>query len=107
MPARHAALAFAIATFGLPGAHAGTASTFVGGEVEFVDRPVASTVSREQVRQELEAFRAKPVLNGGATVHVGGEQGYVDRPVSQTTREAVRKELLQRHAQLATALQAP
>lgn len=107
MSVRHAALAIAISAFGLSATYAGTASTFIGGEAGFVDRPVASTVSREQVRQEFEAFRATPVLNGGATVYLGGEQGYVDRPVSQTTREAVRKELLQRHAQLATPLQAP
>lgn len=69
--------------------------------------PVAGTLSREQVRQEFVAFHAKPVLNGGATVYVGGEQGHVDRPAPRTSREAVRKELLQRHAQVATPLRAP
>lgn len=92
---------------GLSAASGGTASTFVGGEAGFVDRPVASTVTREQVRQEFTAFRRNPVLNEGATVYVGGEQGHVDRPVSRTTREAVRKELLERHARLAVPLQAP
>lgn len=107
MSVRRTALALAISTLGLSTAYASTASTFVGGEAGFVDRPVASTVSREQVRQEFEAFRSDPLLNGGATVYVGGEQGYVDRPVSRTTREAVRKELLERHARFAAPLQAP
>lgn len=107
MSVRHVALGIAISTLGLSAAYAGTASTFVGGEAGFVDQPVASTVTREQVRQEFDAFRRNPVLNGGATVYVGGEQGYVDRPVSRTTREAVRKELLERHARVAAPLQAP
>ena len=107
MSVRHTALAIAISTLGYSAAYAGTTSTFVGGEAGFVDHPVVSTLSREQVRQEFDAFRRNPVLNDGATVYVGGEQGYVDRPASQTTREAVRKDLLERHAQIAMPLQAP
>jgi hypothetical protein len=87
-------------------AYAGTTSIFVGGEAGFIDQPVASTLTGEQVRQEFQAFRRNPVLNDGTTVYVGGEQGYVDRPVSHTTREAVRKELQNRHAALATPFQA-
>lgn len=103
---RHAALALALSAIGLS-ASAGTAGTFVGGEIGFVDQPVASTLTREQVRQDFEAFRRNPTLNEGATRYVGGEQGYVDQPVSRTTREAVRKQLLERHAALASDIQAP
>lgn len=107
MSIRHSALALALAAIGLSTAYAGTTSIFVGGEAGFIDQPVASTLTREQVRQEFDAFRRNPVLNNGATLYVGGEQGYVDRPVSRTTREAVRRELLERHAALATPFQAP
>ena len=107
MPVRNTAFALALSAIGLSAAYAGTASTFVGGEAGFVDQPVASTLTREQVRQEFQAFRRNPALNDGATHYVGGEQGYIDQPTSRVTREAVRKELLGRHAALAAPIQAP
>lgn len=79
----------------------------VGGELGFVDQPVASTLTREQVRQDFVAFRRNPILNDGATLFVGGEQGYVDQPASRTTREAARQDLLDRHAALAVPVAAP
>lgn len=106
MSIRHAVLAFSLSLMGLA-AQAGTTSVFVGGEAGFVDQPAASSLTREQVRQEFQAFRRNPALNNGATVYVGGEQGWVDRPVSTTTRAAVRQELLARSAALAAAHDGP
>lgn len=103
---RHAVLVLSHSVTGLS-AHAGTASTFVGGELGFVDQPVASTLTREQVRQDFVAFRRNPILNDGATLFVGGEQGYVDQPASRTTREAVRQDLPDRHPALAVPVEAP
>lgn len=76
MSVRKSLVIFALAAAGLSVAQAQSASTWVGGEVGFVDVPVQSTLSREQVRQELLAFRASPVASDGAR-HVGGEIGYV------------------------------
>jgi hypothetical protein len=76
MSVRNTALVLALATLGLSAAHAGSISTWVGGEAGFVDRPVASTISRDQVRQELQAFRSNPVAPDGGQF-VGGEAGYI------------------------------
>ncbi len=75
MSVRKITLIFALAAASLSAAHAQNTSTFVGGEIGFVDRPVQSTLTREQVRQELLAFRANPVAADGSR-SVGGEIGY-------------------------------
>lgn len=76
MSVRRTALIFALATIGLSGAQAQTTSTFVGGEIGFVDRPVQSTLTRDAVRREFEAARANPAAPDGGKF-VGGELGYV------------------------------
>ena len=76
MSARRTALIFALATAGLSGVQAQSTSTFVGGEIGFVDPPVQSTLTREAVRQELRAFIKNPVAPDGGR-YVGGEEGYV------------------------------
>ncbi len=76
MSFRQTALILALAATGLSAAHAGTSSTFVGGEMGWVDRPMQSTITREQVRQELQAFRSNPVAPDGGQF-VGGEAGYI------------------------------
>ena len=76
MSVRKTALILALAAMGLSAAHAGTGSTFVGGERGWVDGPVQSTLTREQVGQELQAFRSNPVAPDGGQF-VGGEAGYI------------------------------
>jgi hypothetical protein len=76
MSFRQAAVILASAVLGLSAAHAGTISTFVGGEKGFVDTPVQSTLSREQVRQQLQAFQNNRVAPDGGQF-VGGEAGYI------------------------------
>ncbi len=75
MSVRKTALIFALAAASLSTAQAQSTSTFVGGEIGFIDRPVQSTLTREQVRQEMLAFRANPVSADGSR-YVGGEIGY-------------------------------
>ena len=76
MSVRNSIFILALAAAGLSSAHAQGTSTWVGGEVGFVDGPAQSTLTREQVRQEMLAFRANPVAADGAR-YVGGEAGYV------------------------------
>ena len=52
------------------------ANNFIGGELGYDSHPVASTVTREQLTREYEAFRAHPVLSDG-TLFIQGEAGYV------------------------------
>jgi hypothetical protein len=52
MSVRHTAILLALAAMGLASGQAGAASTFVGGEIGWVDSPVQSTLSRQQVRSE-------------------------------------------------------
>ena len=52
------------------------ANTFIGGEVGYVDQPVRSTATREEVRAEYQRFRQHPVFFDG-TVFVQGDLGYV------------------------------
>lgn len=56
-----------------PGAFA---STFVGGELGYVDEPARAATTRAQVQAEYERFRTHPVLADG-TVVLQGEAGYV------------------------------
>jgi hypothetical protein len=76
MSVRKSMIIFALVAAGLPVANAQSAMTWVGGEVGFVDGPTQSTLTREQVRQEMLAFRANPIAADGAR-YVGGEAGYV------------------------------
>ena len=76
MSVRNNAFVLAIAAMALPAAFAQTTSTFVGGEAGWVDRPVQSTLTTEQVRRAYEAFRANPVAPDGGR-YVGGEAGFI------------------------------
>lgn len=76
MSVRKTTLALALATVALPAALAQSNSIFVGGEAGWVDLPVQSTLTREQVRQEFLQFRSNPVAADGGRF-VGGEAGYV------------------------------
>lgn len=76
MSVRQTALVFALVTMGLSAAHAQSTSSFVGGEVGFIDGAVQSTLTREAVRQEFQASRSNPVAADGGQF-VGGELGYV------------------------------
>ena len=75
MSAHTSVLAIALATMAVPAAFAQSASVFVGGEAGWIDRPVQSTLSREQVRNEYFVFRSNPVAPDGAR-YVGGQEGY-------------------------------
>jgi len=70
------ALVLALSAMALPAAFAQSATAFVGGERGWVDQPVQSTQSREQVRSAFLAFRANPVAADGGQF-VGGEAGYI------------------------------
>jgi hypothetical protein len=76
MSVRKTALVLALATMALPAAFAQTTSVFVGGERGWVDRPVQSTLSRDQVRNEFLQFRSNSVAADGGRF-LGGEAGYV------------------------------
>lgn len=76
MSVRKSVFVLAITAFVLSAAQAQAASTWVGGEVGFVDSPVQSTLSREEVRRAFLSFRANPIAADGAR-DVGGEIGYV------------------------------
>lgn len=76
MSVRKTALVLAIATLALPAAFAQSTSVFVGGEAGWIDRPVQSTLTTQQVQKEFEAFRANPVATDDGK-YVGGEAGYV------------------------------
>ncbi len=66
----------ALAALASPAVFANGSSAFVGGEAGWVDQPVRSTLSRDQVRRELTAFRISSEAPDGGR-YVGGEQGYV------------------------------
>lgn len=65
----------ALASLVLPAAFAQSAYQFVGGEAGWVQRPVASSRTREQVSAEYLQFRSNPVARDGGR-YVGGEEGY-------------------------------
>lgn len=73
MSIRINAIVLALATVAAP---AFAQSVFVGGEQGWVDQPVQSRVTREQVTSEYLAFRKNPVAPDGGQ-YVGGEMGYV------------------------------
>ncbi len=76
MSVRTNLIAFALAAAAVPGAFAQTTSVWVGGERGWIDLPVQSTLTREQVNKELLAFQADPVMPDGGR-YVGGELGYM------------------------------
>jgi len=73
---RNTAVALALAASALPAALAQSGSVFVGGEAGWIDLPVRSNLTREQVREEFLQFRKNPVGPDGGRF-VGGEAGYV------------------------------
>lgn len=75
MSVHKATLLLALATMALPAAFAQSNSVFVGGEAGWIDRPVQSTLTRDQVRNEFLQFRSNPVAADGGRF-VGGEAGY-------------------------------
>lgn len=89
MSSRISTLAFVLAAAAAPAAFAGTGAVWVGGEAGFREYPVQSQLTRDQVRQELQAFRANPVGADGGRF-VGGEQGYVPHQHSYVVREGVK-----------------
>lgn len=72
----HLIVAAALAVLGTPAAFAQSTSVFVGGEAGWIDRPVQSSLTREQVTREFLQFRNNPVDAAGGR-YVGGEAGYV------------------------------
>jgi hypothetical protein len=74
MSVRTSTIVLALATLALPAAFA--QSVFVGGERGWIDQPVQSSLTREQVTNEYLAFRKNPVAPDGGQF-VGGEMGYV------------------------------
>lgn len=73
MNIRKTVLVLSVAAAAIPAAYAGN---FVGGELGWDPHPVNSTVTREQLQREYQAFRAHPVYLDG-TVMIQGEAGYV------------------------------
>lgn len=73
---RNTAIAIALAASALPAAYAQSGSVFVGGEAGWIDLPVQSSLTREQVREEFLQFRKNPVGPDGGRF-VGGEAGYI------------------------------
>lgn len=76
MSVRKATLILAFAAMSVPAAFAQSNSVFVGGEAGWIDLPVQSTLTRDQVRNEFLQFRSNPVAADGGRF-VGGEAGYV------------------------------
>ena len=75
MSVRTNVLVVALSTVALSPVFAQGADVFVGGEAGWIQRPVQSTLTREQVRNEYLQFRANPVAQDGGR-YVGGEEGY-------------------------------
>ena len=76
MSVRKSTIAIVIATLvAVPAVFAQSASVFVGGERGWVDLPVQSSLTREQVNTEYLQFRSNPVAADGGR-YVGGQEGY-------------------------------
>ena len=75
MSIRTNVIAIAIATLAVPAAFAQSSSVFVGGERGWIDLPVKSSTTREQVTNEYLQFSKNPVLADGGR-YVGGQEGY-------------------------------
>jgi hypothetical protein len=76
MSVRTNVIALALAAAAVPAAFAQSSSVFVGGERGWIDRPVQSSTTREQVTSEYLQFAANPVAPDGGR-YVGGQEGYV------------------------------
>ena len=76
MSVRTNVIAIALATIAVPAAFAQSSSVFVGGERGWIDRPVQSNTTRQQVTNEYLQFRSNPVMADGGR-YVGGQEGYV------------------------------
>lgn len=76
MSVRSNTIIIALATLAVPAAFAQSAAVFVGGEAGWIDRPVQSSLTREQVTSAYLQFRSNPVAPDGGRI-VGGEMGYV------------------------------
>ncbi|MHB1123379.1 MAG: hypothetical protein ACYC0T_11755 [Ramlibacter sp.] len=76
MSLRSSTTVLALTALALPSAFAQSVSVFVGGERGWIDQPLQSSLTREQVTNEYLAFRANPVAPDGGQF-VGGEMGYV------------------------------
>jgi len=72
MSFRTSTIVLALATIAAP---AFAQSIFVGGERGWIDQPLQSSLTREQVTSEYLAFRKNPVDAAGGRF-VGGEMGY-------------------------------
>lgn len=73
MSFRTSTIVLALATLAAP---AFAQSVFVGGEQGWIDRPAASSLTRQQVSNDYLAFRSNPVAPDGGQF-VGGEMGYL------------------------------
>lgn len=80
MSFRQTAIAFIVAAAATPAAFAEPGQWF-GGEIGFVPAPPQSTLTREQVKNEMAAF----IKRGGRLA--SGESGYFD-PAAQVVRSA-------------------
>ena len=76
MSVRTNVIAIALATLAAPAAFAQSSSVFVGGERGWVDGPVKSSTTHQQVTNEYLQFRNNPVMADGGR-YVGGQAGYV------------------------------
>lgn len=76
MSVRTNVIAIALATIAVPAAFAQSSSVFVGGERGWIDRPVQSSSTREQVTNEFLQFRSNLVAPDGGR-YVGGQAGYI------------------------------
>ena len=75
MSVRTSLVVIALATLAAPAAFAQSSSVFVGGERGWVDGPVQSSTTRQQVTNEYLQFRSNPVMADGGR-YVGGQEGY-------------------------------
>jgi hypothetical protein len=76
MSIRTNVIAIALATLAAPAAFAQSSSVFVGGERGWIDGPVQSSTTHQQVTNEYLRFHSNPVMADGGR-YVGGEVGYL------------------------------
>lgn len=81
--------ALVLAATASPTVFAATGATWVGGEAGFREHPVQRQLTREQVRQDLQAFKTNPVDAAGGRF-VGGEQGYAPHQHTYVVRDGVK-----------------
>jgi hypothetical protein len=76
MSVRTSTIVLALATIAAPAFAQSAQSVFVGGEQGWIDQPVQSRLTSQQVTSEYLAFRRNPAGADGGQF-VGGEMGYV------------------------------